>query len=368
MIVPFLDLARTHASLSESILRDLADLIDTGMFVDGPAVGVFESAFAMYTGTAHAVGTASGLDALRLALISCGLQPGEEVIVPAATFVATLEAVTQAGGVPRIVDIEDSDLNLSPSGARAALTKRTRVVLPVHLYGQLSNMRDFVDMSQRHDLVLIEDAAQAHGAVRDGARAGTVGRASAFSFYPGKNLGAMGDAGALTTDEGRLAETVGALRQHGQRAKYIHELEGYTARLDTIQALVLLRKLPMLDGWNEERRHAAALYLDALGGVGDLRLPPIASGSNPVWHLFVIRTADPDGLGGFLRGRGIETGRHYPVPVHLCPAYEHLGYKRGSFPVAESLARTCLSLPIFPGIVEAELEIVVEAIAAYFDG
>jgi dTDP-4-amino-4,6-dideoxygalactose transaminase len=360
--VPFLDLGAIHAPLSAAVLADMAELIATGAFTDGPQVGEFEQAFATYCGTARCVGTASGLDALRLSLIASGLAPGDEVVVPALTFVATVEAVTQAGGAPVVADVSEADLNLDPDAAAAALTRNTRFVLPVHLYGQLADMSRIGSLG----LEVVEDACQAHGAERDGFRAGTCGRAAAFSFYPGKNLGAMGDAGALTTDDDELADTVHALRQHGQRRKYEHDSEGYTARLDTIQALVLLHKLQLLDGWNLERRRAAALYLEAFDGVGDLLLPPVAQGSTPVWHLFVIRTADPAALGSFLSERGIQSGRHYPIPVHLTSAYAHLGYEAGSFPVAESVARSCLSLPIFPGISESAVARVVEALKEYF--
>ena len=364
MVVPFTDLGRTHASLSAELLQEFAELLETGAFVNGPAVARFEDAFATYCGAARCVGMSSGLDALRIALIAAGIEPGDEVIVPAMTFVATLEAVTQAGGVPLVADIQDADLNLDPDAAAAAVTDRTRFVLPVHLYGQLADMRRLGSLG----VPLIEDACQAPGAVRDGHRAGSVGLAAAFSFYPAKNLGAMGDAGALLTGNDGLADLAFALREHGQRRKYEHDVEGYTARLDTVQAVVLLRKLPLLERWNEERRRIAARYLQALEGVGDLRLPQVPAGSEPVWHLFVLRTADPAGLGASLREHGIQTGRHYPTPVHLTPAYQHLGYVHGAFPVAEALARECLSIPIFPGMQESEIAQVIEAIEGHFDG
>ena len=363
-ILPFLDLEPVHAPLKEQLLADIADLIDTGRFIDGPQVEEFEEAFAGYCGTTRCVGTASGLDALRLALLAAGLEPGDEVIVPALTFVATLEAVTQAGGVPVVADISPLDLDLDPAAAAAAVTGRTRFVLPVHLYGQVADMPRLRDLG----LTVIEDACQAHGAERDGRRAGTLGKAAAFSFYPGKNLGAMGDAGALTTDDHELADTALSLRQHGQRQRYEHEREGYTARLDTIQAAILLRKLSLLDRCTAQRRHAAALYLAALDGVGDLLLPPVAPGSNPAWHLFVVRTSAPDALGAFLNDRGIQTGRHYPHPVHLSPAYARLGHERGSFPVAESVAHHCLSLPLYPGIGEEDIAHVVRSVEEYFAG
>ena len=364
--VPFVDLAAVHEPIKRQVLDDVAALIEDGRFVNGPPVERFERAFAGWSGAPCCVGLASGLDALRLALLAGGLEPGDEVVVPANTFVATVEAVTQAGGRPVLVDASEADWNLDVEAAAAAVTGRTRFLLPVHLYGQLADMRRLVEVAAGAGVAILEDAAQAHGAERDGLRAGTVGLAGAFSFYPGKNLGAMGDAGALVTADEGLAEVVRALREHGQRAKYVHELEGYTARLDTLQALVLLRKLPLLDRWNEERRAVAAAYLEALAGVGDLVLPPVASGSNPVWHLFVVRTARPDALAGRLRERGIATGRHYPAPVHLAPAYRRLGYAEGAFPVSEALARECLSLPVFPGMTDGQVEAVVDAVRSAF--
>ena len=331
-------------------------------------MSAFESAFAAYCGSRHCIGVSSGLDALRLAFLAGELEPGDEVILPANTFAATVEAVVQAGGRPVLADVSEQDYNLDPAAVEAALTPRSRFLLPVHLYGQMADVVALEEIARGHGLEIIEDACQAHGARRDGLRAGTVGRAGAFSFYPAKNLGAMGDAGACVTDDGDLAERMRALREHGQRRKYEHDLEGYTARLDSIQALVLLRKLPLLDGWNEERRAAARFYAEALDGVGDLRLPPVPEGSEPVWHLFVLRTADPDRLAGFVRERGIHTGRHYPQPIHLSPAYAHLGYRAGAFPVTEALAAEVLSLPIFAGITEAQLTTVAAAIEDYVRG
>jgi dTDP-4-amino-4,6-dideoxygalactose transaminase len=366
--VPFLDLAPSHRELKDAILEEIGSVIDSGAFTNGAQVAEFESAFAAYCGVTECVGLASGLDALRLALIADGLEPGDEVIVPANTFVATFEAVAQAGGVPVPVDVTEQDYNLDVAAAGAVVGDRTRFVLPVHLYGQLADCQGLVALAGRTGLRILEDACQAHGATRDGHRAGAVGSAAAFSFYPGKNLGAFGDAGALVLSDPELAARVRALREHGQTAKYHHAYEGWTARLDTIQALVLGRKLPLLDGWNDERRAAAAYYGRALAGIGDLVLPPVAPGSDPVWHLYVVRTADPAAVADFLRERGIGTGRHYPEPAHRSPAYAHLGHPEGAFPVSEQLGRECLSLPIFPGIAEAQLEAVVVALGAFFSG
>jgi dTDP-4-amino-4,6-dideoxygalactose transaminase len=366
--VPFLDLGPTHAPLKARVLEEISELLESGAFTNGPAVMRFEEAFAAYCGVDHCVGVASGLDALRLGLLATGLEPGDEVIVPAATFVATLEAVSQAGGVPVVADVSADDYCLDPAAASAAAGPRTRAVLPVHLYGQMADMRALAALAERRGLTVLEDACQAHGAERDGLRAGSAGKSAAFSFYPGKNLGAAGDAGGFVSNDGDAAARVRALREHGQTAKYVHALEGWTARLDTIQAIVLSQKLPLLDGWNAQRRLAAANLADGLAGVGDLRLPALAPGSAPVWHLYVVRTTDPTALAVFLRERGIGTGRHYPDPVHLTEAYAHLGYKRGEFPVAEALSRECLSLPIFPGIDEAQLAAVVEGVRSFFDG
>jgi dTDP-4-amino-4,6-dideoxygalactose transaminase len=365
--VPFLDLRPVHEPLKAQILMETADLIDDGSFINGADVGRFERAFADFCGVRHCVGTASGLDALRIALLAAGLEPGEEVLVPAQTFVATFEAVAQAGGTPVPVEISETDYGMDPAAAEAAVTERTHAVMPVHLFGQLADIRALGRLAAGRDLDVIEDACQAHGATRDGVRAGAGGRAAAFSFYPGKNLGAMGDAGALVTDDEELAAQCRALREHGQRAKYEHDLEGYTARLDTFQALVLRHKLSLLEEWNGERRRAAAIYDEALDGVGDLRLPPVAPESEPGWHLYVVRTAEPETLAAFLAERGITTARHYPEPPHLTRAYARLGYGRGAFPVAEALAREALSLPIYPGIADEQLEAVVAAVTSYFN-
>jgi dTDP-4-amino-4,6-dideoxygalactose transaminase len=365
--VPFLDLSIQHDAIKDDLLDAFASLIDSNAFANGPAVGEFEQAFTAYIGTRTTVGLSSGLDALRLGLVALGIEPGDEVIVPANTFIATLEAVTQSGGRPVVVDMSDDDWNIDVEQVEAAVSPRTRFILPVHLYGQMADMLALGRVAESHGLKVLEDACQAHGAVRHGIRAGTAGDAAAFSFYPGKNLGAFGDAGALTTDDENVAATVRALREHGQRAKYDHALAGYTARLDTIQALVLLAKLPLLDEANADRRTIAALYRERLAGVGDIELPPTPPDSSPVWHLFVIRTERPLELADHLRERGIGTGRHYPDPVHLTDAYAHLGHRRGAFPVSERHAERLLSLPMFPGMTVEQAESVVAAVSEFFD-
>jgi len=367
--VPFVDLQPANSAVKEAILRRIAELIDRGDFTVGQAVGEFEDRFAEYVGRRHCVGVSSGLDALRLSLIASGLAPGAEVIVPASTFAATVEAVIQAGGVPVVVDVGDSDYNIDVGQAeRVAAAGTATHVMPVHLYGQMADMRELSRIAQIHGLQIVEDACQAHGARRDGRLAGSVGEAAAFSFYPSKNLGAMGDAGALVTDDDELAAKALSLRAHGELQKYHHEYSGYTARLDTVQAIVLLEKLPLLAEWNRQRQAAARFYAQALSGLEGLRLPGQSEGSDPVWHLYVVRTMHPEGLAAFLRDRGIQTGRHYPVPVHLAQAFRSLGFAPGDFPVAEALAREGLSLPLYPGISEAQLKWVCKAVHDYFSG
>lgn len=361
-VVPFLDLRPSHALLESRILAAIGALMETGAFTNGPDVAAFEASFADYCKRTSCVGVASGLDALRLALLAAGIGRGDEVVVPAMTFVATVEAVVQAGATPVLADISDDDFCLDPDSVRAAIGPATRMLLPVHLYGQMADMRALALFG----IPILEDACQAHGAQRDGLVSGAAGWAAAFSFYPGKNLGAFGDGGALVTNDESLAASIRALREHGQIAKYEHASLGFTSRLDTIQALVLRHKLPLLDVWNDDRRRAAAYYTEMLAGVGDLELPPTASGSSPVWHLYVVRTGDPGALADHLRAARIGSGFHYPTPVHLCEAYRDLGYSRGAFPVSEELARRALSLPIYPGITERQLETVVTRIRAFF--
>ena len=362
--IPFVDLGPMNRAVKERVLARIGETIDRGDFINGEAVGDFELRFAQHSGRAHCVGLASGLDALRLSLLALGLGEGAGVIVPANAFAASFEAVLQAGGKPVVVDVGE-DYTLDVRQVEAAAADAT-CVMPVHLYGQLADMNALARSAERHGLQIIEDACQAHGSRRDGVRPGDLAQAAAFSFYPSKNLGAMGDAGALVTEDEELALRVRALREHGETRKYHHEYVGYTARLDTLQAVVLLEKLPFLDEWNRQRRAAARRYSEALAGLDGLRLPVEPEGSESVWHLYVVRTPDPQQLAAFLAERGIRTGRHYPEPAHLAPAYRDLGYAPGDFPVAEALAREGLSLPLYPGISAAQLDWVCAAICDYF--
>lgn len=367
-VVPYIDLRRINAPLVDGIGAALARAMGHGRFLGGEEVEDFERAFADYCGAAESVGVACGLDALRFALIGAGIEPGDEVIVPANTFVDMMEAVVQAGATPRLADVSERDYNIDPAHAAALVSRRTRAIVAVHLYGQMADMDALSRIARRHDLALIEDAAQAHGADRAGRRAGAASQAAAFSFYPTKNLGAMGDAGAVVTSSPSLAATARMLRDHGQRAKHQHVVRGWTSRLDTFQAVVLLQRLPWLDEHNAQRRLIARWYASALDGLGDLVLPPVAPGSRPVWHVYPVATADPAALGRHLSARGVETSRHYPVPVHLSEGWRDLRPPPGALPVTERLASRLLSLPCFPGMTEGELERVAAAIRSYFDG
>lgn len=365
--VPFVDLQPTNGPLAEKMLAVVAEVVDDGELTNGRAVAAFETAFAGHCGAAHAVGVASGLDALRLSLQALGVGQGASVVIPALTFAATAEAVVQVGAEPVFADVDAVDCTLDVEAAAAAVTSSTRALLPVHLYGQMADVAALASVAARADASLVEDACQAHGAVRAGVRAGSAGIAAAFSFYPTKNLGALGDAGAVTTSDAEVAARVRALREHGQVEKHRHAYVGWTSRLDTIQAAALLAKLPLLDRWNRERAHAAAAYGERLAGVGDLVLPRPRRGTH-AWHLFVVRSNERDALARSLQAAGVAFGVHYPQPVHLLPPFQCFGGGRGVHPVAERIAETCLSLPLFPGISEQQIERVVAAVEGHFAG
>ncbi len=359
--IPFLDLQTPHRSLSVEILAAWQRILETAAFVGGAELEGFEREFAAYVRTAHAVGVASGTDALRLALLAMAIRPGDEVITVPHTFIATTEAITQAGGRPVFVDVDRVTGTMDPGKLEAAVTPRTRFLLPVHLYGQPADMTPLLEIARRHDLQVLEDACQAHGAEYLGRRAGSMGRAAAFSFYPGKNLGACGEAGAVTTDHAELAARVRRLRDHGQARKYEHDVEGYNARLDALQAAALRIKLRHLDGWNEARRARARRYGEVLSGSG-VEVPVEAPGRKHVYHLYVIRHPERDRLRETLSDAGVGTGLHYPVPLHLQRAYAHLGLGRGAFPESERWASEGLSLPMFPEMTDEQVEQVGEAV------
>ncbi len=362
--IPLVDLKAQYATLRDEVTRALQRVLDSTAFILGPEVRAFEEAFAAWCDAAHCVGLSSGTAALELALRALDVGPGDEVITVAHTFIATAEAISAVGATPVFVDIDAASATMDPDALAAALTPRTRAVIPVHLYGHPANMQRISQVAAAAGIPVIEDAAQAHGATLHGSMAGTLGDIACFSFYPGKNLGAYGDAGAITTERAELADQVRLLRNHGRRAKYEHELVGFGERLDTLQAAVLLAKLPHLAGWTAARRRLAARYTALLAGSG-LLLPSEAPGVESAWHLYVVRaanTAQRDGLRGSLRAQGVETGVHYPLPLHLQPAYAALGYRAGALPVTEAWAATCLSLPLYPELSDEQQEWVVELV------
>ena len=359
--VPFLDLGAGYDELRDDLDAAYRRVMGSGWYIGGGEVEAFEEAFAYYCGAAHGVGVGNGLEALHLILRAYGIGEGDEVIVPSNTYIATWLAVTYTGATPVPVEPDARTYNLDPDRLAAAVTPRTRAVMPVHLYGQPADMDPVLEVARQHDLRVVEDAAQAHGARYRGRRVGALGDAAGFSFYPGKNLGAFGDAGAVTTDDADLADRLRALRNYGSRRKYHNETVGYNSRLDPLQAAFLGVKLEHLDAWNARRARIAARYLDALGGT-DLVLPTVPDWADPVWHLFVVRTADRAGLLAHLERAGIGTLVHYPVPPHRQPAYAGLGIEEGALPVAEAIHREVVSLPIGPQQTDEQTDAVITAV------
>ena len=366
MRIAFVDLHAQHQPLRAALDRAIGEVVASGQFILGPQVAAFEQRFAAYCGVRHAIGVGNGMDALRLALMALDVRGGDEVILPANTYVATALAVSAVGAVPVLVDCDPRTYNLDPRGLERAVTPRTRVIMPVHLTGQAVDMDAVMAVAERRGLHVIEDAAQAHGAAWRGRRCGSIGAVGCFSFYPSKNLGAFGDAGMAVTNDDALARRLAQLRNYGQSQKYDHVAAGLNSRLDSLQAAVLAVKLPHLDRWNEARVSRAARYRAALRGVGDLRLQEIAPGATSVYHLFVVETEHRDRLRRHLADAGIDTGVHYPVPIHLQPAYA-AGYRQGQFPHTEALARRSLSLPMFPELRDDQVDAVAAAIRRFFD-
>jgi dTDP-4-amino-4,6-dideoxygalactose transaminase len=334
-VIPFLDLNPALADIKAEILESIARVISSGQFILGEEVERFESAFAAYCETKHCVGVGSGLSALHLALLALDVQPGDEVIVPSNTFIATWLAVDQCGAVPVPVEPDSDTYNMDPRKIEQAISPRTKVILPVHLYGQPSDLDPIIDLAHRQGIRVLEDAAQAHGAKYKGKRIGGHGDAVAWSFYPGKNLGAFGDGGGVTTNDAEIAGRIRTLRNYGSTEKYVHESQGFNSRLDPIQAVVLSIKLLHLDAWNEQRRNIASRYLERLDNL-PLKLPLIPAYSEPVWHLFVVESKNRAGLQKSLKEKGISTLIHYPIAPHLQGAYASRGWSRGAFPISES--------------------------------
>ena len=365
-IVPFVDLVAQYESIAEEIDRAFHEVTTSAQYILGARVERFEGEFADFVGAEHAVGVGSGLDALRLGLLALEIGPGDEVIVPANTYIATAFAVSEVGAEVVLVDCDPASYNVDPDAVAAALTSRTRALLPVHFTGQAAEMRPLIELAASNNLEVVEDAAQAHGTLYEGRPCGSLSKLACFSFYPGKNLGAYGDGGMVTTSDSAVVEQTRRLRNYGERAKYDHVVKGVNSRLDGLQAAFLSVKLPHLPGWNEARLRHADTYTAQLDGVGDLALQQRSNSSTHVYHLFIIETAERDELRDFLTERGIQTGIHYPIPIHLQEAYSDLGLGPGAFPQTERLAQESLSLPMYPELTEEQIRSVTDAIHAFF--
>ncbi|HJU55184.1 MAG TPA: DegT/DnrJ/EryC1/StrS family aminotransferase [Pyrinomonadaceae bacterium] len=363
-MVPFVDLQAQYRSIKAEVDGAIARVVESASFILGREVEAFEAAFAEYVGARFCVGVSNGTAAIQLAMTACGVGAGDEVIVPANTFFASAEAVSTANATPVFVDADPVSYNIDPAKIEAAITERTRAILPVHLYGQAADLDPIFDIAERHNLIVIEDAAQAHGARYKGRRVGALGRAGCFSFYPGKNLGAYGEGGAVVTDDAEVARTLRLLRDHGSERKYHHEIIGYNFRLEGIQGAVLKVKLKHLDRWNALRREHASRYGELMSG-SRLVLPRVMPYAEHVYHLYVVQTEARDRLQKALTEAGVQTGIHYPVPIHLQPAYSFLAHKPGDFPEAEHQAARVLSLPMFPELTEKQIMHVAETVREF---
>lgn len=362
--VPFLDIEGMHSSIRSELDAAWRRVLVRGQFVMGDELAAFEEEFARYCEAPYCIGVGNGLDALTLILRALDIGPGDEVIVPSMTFIATWLAVSEAGAEPVPVDPTEGGFNIDPRGVEARITPRTRAIMPVHLYGQPADMTALAEIARRHGLALIEDAAQAHGARHAGRRVGSLGTAAGFSFYPGKNLGALGDGGAVVTADQALAERVRRLRNYGSSRKYVHEEQGVNSRLDELQAALLRVKLRQLDDWNAARRTAVDRYRTALSGTSVI-LPADAASAESAWHLFVIRSSRRDALQTHLAGHGVQSVIHYPVPPHLQGAYSQGGWPKGSLPRSERLAAEVLSLPMGPTLAAEQIEAVAEVVLSF---
>ncbi len=367
MKVPFLDLQTPHRELWPEIREEFEKAFYAAAFVGGPHVTAFEEEFAHFCGVSACASVNSGTDAIRLALIAMGIGPGDEVIVPAHTFIATSEAVSQTGAHPVFVDIDPITYTIDPKAVASAITPRTKAIIPVHLYGQCADMDAILDLAKHHNLVVLEDACQAHGATYKGRLAGSMGHAAAFSFYPGKNLGACGEAGAVTSNDLAIIQKVKMLRDHGQSQKYYHDMEGYNARMDALQAIVLRAKLKRLAEWNKARQRCAQRYSERLAVSPKIVVPKVAPHNTHVFHLYVILVENREDLQTYLSDCGVGTGLHYPLPLHLQKAYAHMGHKEGDLPITERVARTLLSLPMFPTLTDEQIDYVCDRILEWVE-
>lgn len=366
MKIPFLSFW-FHEKIRTELQNASTRVIDTGWFINGKEVAAFEEEWARYLDCQSSIGVSNGLDALILSLKALGIGPGDEVIVPSNTYVATALAATHVGATPVFVEPNIETYNLDPVRIEAAISNKTKAIMPVHLYGQAAEMTAIMEIASKHGLFVVEDNAQAQGAQHKGKKTGTFGHCNGTSFYPGKNLGALGDAGAISTNDTELAHKVKVLSNYGSQKKYYNEVIGHNNRLDEMQAAFLRVKLPHLDEWTAQRQAIAAAYLDGLQGVGDLILPSTHPDSTHVYHLFVVRTKHREELAQHLNERGIGTLIHYPVPPHLQECYKSVGYKRGDFPIAEEIADTALSLPMWPGMTESDVNFVTNGIQDYYE-
>jgi len=365
MEIKYLDLQAQYQSIKAEIDAAIQNVLDNNAYVLGPAVQEFERNYANYCEVKHSVGVNSGTSALTLALRALDVGPGDEVITAANTFIATAAAIEHAGARPVLVDVDPVSRNLDPELLKMAVTSHTRAIIPVHLYGRPADMDPILAVATNHDIVVIEDAAQAHGARYKGRRIGSLGRMAAFSFYPGKNLGAYGEAGAVTTDDPKLDRTLRMLRDHGSEKKYVHDLLGYNARMEGLQGAVLNVKLAHLDAWNAERNRVARLY-DRLLADAPVARPAFDPDIEQVFHLYVIETEQRDELQKYLGDHKVPTLIHYPIPIHLQKAFDHLDYRPGDFPIAEKLAHEILSLPIYPEMTDEQVETVAERVKSFF--
>jgi len=356
-----------HSAIREEMLAAMARVYDSNWYVLGKEVTQFEHTYSQFNQIAHTVGVSNGLEALALSLRALGIGPGDEVMVPAHTFIATWLAVTQVGATPVPIEPDPATSNIDPRRLAAALSAYTRAIIPVHLYGQPCQMIEIMAFAARHGLWVIEDNAQAQGATLNGQLTGSFGIANATSFYPTKNLGALGDAGAITTNDEQLAQRLRALRNYGSAIKNHHDLVGYNSRLDELQAALLQVKLAYLPQWLAQRQQVAAWYQAELAGIAGLRLPVVAPGTTPVWHLYVVHTTHRNALQQQLAKANIETLIHYPIPPHRQPSYASLGLAAGALPITEELAATCLSLPLWPGIRQEEVAVVAQAIRRFLE-
>jgi dTDP-4-amino-4,6-dideoxygalactose transaminase len=364
--IPFLDFHAAHSLIKKEMLAAFEEVYDSNWFILGNKLLQFEKEYAAFNNVTFTIGVSNGLDALFLSLKALGIGPGNEVIVPSNTYIATALAVSNVGAIPVFAEPDIHTYNIDPGQIEALITQQTRAIIPVHLYGQACAMDEIMQIANKHNLFVIEDNAQAHGAAFNNKLTGAWGKINATSFYPGKNLGALGDGGAITTNDETLAQKVKLLRNYGSEVKYINKEQGYNMRLDECQAAFLSVKLKYLTEWTKQRQQIAGWYADGLQNIGDIVLPVCHAEATHVYHLFVIRTVKRNALAEYLSGLGIGTLIHYPVPPHLQQAYSHLGGKPGDFPIAEQLAETCLSLPLWPGMAEGDVDYIVTIIKQFF--